>query len=215
MSSAPVARLQRRVSELRHALLPPVFDPTVAPSADDQERIRAFQVLAHAELEDCLETLASEVALTSVAKWRVHGRPRRVVFALLVSFRAEHFFEHWDSRTRPGLAGPNTQRPTTDMQTAVDAALKRFRDEIDNNHGIRRTNVLKLMRPLGLRASDLGAAWLSTLDSFGDRRGAAAHKSSTRLTKLLDARSEYDTVVGAVNGMADLDRLLIRLRQGA
>jgi hypothetical protein len=101
------------------------------------------------------------------------------------------------------------------MQTAVDAALKRFRDEIDNNHGIRRTNVLKLMRPLGLRASDLGAAWLSTLDSFGDRRGAAAHKSSTRLTKLLDARSEYDTVVGAVNGMADLDRLLIRLRQGA
>lgn len=44
------------------------------------------------------------------------------------------------------------------------------------NHGIKETNLLRILLPLGVRVEDFDATWISTVETFSSLRGEAAHK---------------------------------------
>lgn len=78
---------------------------------------------------------------------------------------------------------------------------------IQNNHGIRESNLVALLQPVGIELADLDGTWVSTIDSFGNARGEVAH-GAVGTQRPIDPLTERITVKQLRDGFADLDKLM-------
>src|SRR5690242_7123393 len=88
--SAGLRELERRLRELRLHLLPSKFDPTGTYSPRVIDRARAYRLLAHAEIEACIEELVLDLVTAAYSAWEHDRRPRTCLIAL-ASFYDEKF----------------------------------------------------------------------------------------------------------------------------
>jgi hypothetical protein len=190
------------MGELRRHALPTKFDDTGNYSPRKIDRVRGFRVLAHAEIESCLEDLVGETVDAAYQAWWLDQEPRTTLISLMA-------FSERDFPARQALAedgGP-------DMRERVTAAKDDFMRWVKvENHGIRERNVLKLLLPVGIREHEIETAWLATIDGFGSNRGTTAHQSANKPQTLPDPKSELETVKAIVRGMVPIDRRLAELR---
>ncbi len=192
--------LRRRLEELRRHLLyflPPPPQSKTSFTDRELDLTRSFIVLAHAEIEAFCEDSALAKARAAKQMFHVHGKVTRVQ-RRIVSYHVGRKGWPWNEVTRPSL------------QT-IDSAFQSYSDAIQNNHGIKRINLEKLLFPLGVVDSRLNATWLAQMDSFGLKRGDWAHKSIKALNPP-DPGSESATVNQLLQGLLVLDRVLSRLR---
>lgn len=69
---------------------------------------------------------------------------------------------------------------------------KQLRNElIKKNHGVRKDNILALLKPLGINGTQLDNVWLETMDAYGAIRGGFAHNSQ-RATRPVDPLTEQN-----------------------
>lgn len=190
---ARVLELEARLGELATHLLPgtPYNTRVEAFTGEEIDRTRAYRVLAHAEIEVCLEDLARGVANDAYDAWFADRRPRVAVVALLAySARGRA-----DPPDELPLAGP------ADIAQRVKEAKEALTDRVEANNGVRDRNVLGLLMPVGLTEYDIDQTWLATIDSFGHLRGDTAHASAKRATNLPDPATELARVEDIVSGM--------------
>lgn len=204
-----MARSQRlrtfetRLGELRRHLLPRPFDPTGSYTDRQFDRTRAYRLLAHAEIECCIEDLATTAVNRACSSWQADRRARQCVIALLAYH--EEGLGPVPEEISTSRASP---RP---LRARVEIARQTYNDWVRNkNHGVREKNVLRLLLPAGVLESDLDPAWLQIIDGFGDARGDTAHQPQ-RTQQPPDPASEYNTVSAIVAGMRKLDILLTEL----
>src|ERR1043166_3189151 len=80
-------RLTRRLAELEHLL------PATKPAGDytslEQDNIRAFRLLTHAECEHYFEESVAHVATRALTKYRVSSKPTKVLRSLAHAFCRE------------------------------------------------------------------------------------------------------------------------------
>jgi len=94
-------------------------------------------------------------------------------------------------------------------EEVVRLATNNYWELIKKNHGVREKNLRLLLLPAGIRMADLDQTWISTLDSFGEQRGAAAHKSAVQVN--VDPKSELDTVNFIMTGLKQLDEMMLKV----
>jgi len=194
--------LQTRIVELRRHALPAKFDETGSYSARKIDRVRGFRVLAHAEIESCLEDLVGETVDAAYNAWWVDQRPRTTLVSLMAFCERE-----FPARKALGEGGG------PDMRERVTAAKDDFMRWVKvGNHGIRERNVLKLLLPVGIREIEIESAWLATIDGFGNNRGTTAHQSAKKPQTIPDPKSELETVKAILKGLVPIDRRLSELR---
>lgn len=194
--------LKVRITELRRHTLPAEFDQTGSYSPRKIDRARGFRVLAHAEIESCLEDLAGETVDAAYKGWWLDQQPRTTLISLMAY--CERNFP-----SREALAEDGGH----DMRERITAAKNEFMRWVRvENHGIKERNVLKLLLPVGIREHEIETAWLATIDSFGSDRGTTAHQSASKPQALPDPKSELETVKAIVKGMIPIDRRLAELR---
>lgn len=188
-SSKRYKDLLLRLGKLRRALLPAKFDATGYYRAAERVHLRAvsFRILVHAEIESFIEERAFELFDAGWKAWRNDRTPNGVVLALLA-------YSGVTTSAPPEKLGgdPSNQKSYEDITVPLEKAQAVWRSKHRENHGVKESNVLALLLPLGVPASALDSTMLADLTSFGGLRGSVAHESSVGVTTHADPKSEYD-----------------------
>lgn len=194
--------LRVRITQLRNHFLPRPFNPTGSYSARQFDRARAFRLLAHAEIESYLEAVSFETAIKAYDAWQVRGMVTEPLISMVAYTES--------SLGKIPETTPRTGPP--DLQTRIEKSKNSLtRYSTSQNNGIRESNILRLLLPVGIREADIDSIWLSTIDSFGKDRGVTAH-STSRVSNPPDPKSEFDKVTQIVDGLVDIDRKLLAFR---
>lgn len=197
--------LQRAVTNLWKALLPRKFDPTGTYRSVERVHLRtiSFRILVHAEIESYIEDRAFELFDAGYKAWASDNIPNRVVLALLA-------YSGVMTRPPPGKLGgdPNSQKSYDHVGKPIQKAQAAWRAVHKDNHGIKESNIVALLLPLGIASEDIDTTLLADLTSFGGSRGAVAHRSSIGVTTYADPKSEHDQALQVVAALELVDELI-------
>jgi hypothetical protein len=175
--------LRKRVAELETELIPatkPLGDYTQL----EQDLIRAYRLLVHAECEHYFEQVTLEIANGAFSAYKKYGRVSRVLRALKQSFCRD-----------------------TQLTTGSDifeSVVKSFQKLVASNNGIKEYNLCRLILPLGTSDSLLDRTWLGTMNSFGQKRGDVAHKAAA-VANVADPVTETSLIKLVMTGIQTLD----------
>ncbi|MFA1705972.1 HEPN domain-containing protein [Mycobacterium intracellulare] len=196
--------LQKRVTELRRFLLPSKFDPTGLYSDRIHQRTAAFRLLVHAEFESFLEDLVTAHASECHDNWINRNKPSITLAALLA-------YDENEVRPPTSLLDPQ-QKASNHFNDRLNSAVNRFQGKVRvRNHGVRETNVLSMLLPIGIDALTLDTSWLLDLDNWAQERGAIAHQSSGKVQFQLDPAREYSRVKSLLAGFKVVEAAVMRL----
>jgi hypothetical protein len=155
-------------------------------TATEQDRIHAYVLLAHAELEFFLESLGKDL-VARARRISIAGPCAPVISRLIF------------------LKSKSTGQISSATPEAIEAACNFYDSIVDNNHGLKTRNIMRLFMPLGLTHKDLDTFLLANLDAFGKLRGEFAH-TSARLTQGTQPSSEKKKVDDILSDLSHLDQ---------
>jgi hypothetical protein len=140
--------------------------------------------LCHAEIEYYLEKIALEVTENAFITWSVSkGNITPIIFHLAYNYK---------------LSSDKSKEPPYSM---VVLSFNNYKKTIQNNHGIKESNLINLFRPIGFEVDNLLS---SSLENYGAKRGKFAHTSFTTLT-LLDPILEKNEAWQIITGLKFFD----------
>lgn len=201
MPSARYTEMQKRITVLRHSMLPSRFIATGLYPDRVHQRAAAFRLLAHAEFESFVEDLVTSHVTERLAAWTVARKPS-ITLATLIAY------DEVGGKPPTSLVNP-PQKNSKLFQERVEDAANRFNHQVRvYNHGVREINLLTMVLSIGVEAGDLDLTWLASLDAWAHERGEFAHKSSGKIGIRLDPAKEYAQVKLLMVGFKDLDRLV-------
>lgn len=156
----------------------------------DLDRLAAFRLLVHAEIEDFLEARAKDRIATLASSvntplW-VRNFPELLSLAMVLK-KAPPTAQEFDS-----------QRFTAFVQELVKSA----RSAISENNGIKSQSFLLLSICAGKTVDEVDSVLSGSLNSYGKVRGDIAHKSVTHSTMLQAPSSEVSTATLLVTQLA-------------
>jgi HEPN superfamily RiboL-PSP-like protein len=201
-----MVRGSNRFVELRHRLeeltanllgfLPPPPQSRTSYTSKEFDLARSYIVLAHAEIESYCESLAKEKAGKAVREFDSGAKVTPVLRRIVAYFVAKNLKSWGEVRV-----------PSPEI---VQRAYQSYLETVRSNNGVKRSNLERLLFPLGLSESDLDITWLAQMDSFGSTRGEHAH-NSTRVVNPPDPATVTKTVGQLLQGLLALDRTFSRL----
>lgn len=144
-------------------------------SHKQEDHLKGFRLLCHAEFEDYFESIALRIFDESVDVWK----KKNIANFQIASFFVEH--ERIES----------SDNTLTKSFQIIQYYKKNI---IDTNHGIKEQNIKKMYAPLGFEMKDFDPILFAELDSFGKDRGESAHSSEKHTSVQLDKDTEFARV---------------------
>lgn len=181
--------LKKRINEIIHNFS---FDQdqTIMPTPQQQDMTRAMIFLCHAEFEDYIEQLATNLLVYGEEKWEKCNLANKNIAAL--------FLEH------------DKINKNISIDTKVKKVFCDYKEVIKKNHGIKQDNLKKLYKPLGYLIEDFDQTFISELDSFGVRRGKVAHCSaSSSVIEILDFNTEKEKIERILDELKNFQEVLL------
>lgn len=151
-------RLKRRIAFIETSYLP-VLKAAGNYSDKEQDDIRAYLFLIHAELEYYFEEIARQKTDEALKKWIADHNYKSTILMSLSCFN-------------------KTNITSQKIRERLHLVKNQYHQIINNNHGIKEQNILDILLPLGVHYDDIDNTWLNTISSFGSQRGDVAHKSA-------------------------------------
>lgn len=192
MTSIHLQSLQTRIATLKQIFLPSTWDPLGNYSDVDREKAAAFTVMAHAEIETYIEARVASYADSREAEW---------ISASAVHHSLLAFVQ---------VAFVDASRQATENDPSVDhlirLGVRMLKERIGSNHGIKESNLTKLLPAVGIKLTDLPPGLVQAMDSLGVTRGSYAHNSGTSRT-LVNPQDEFNNVQMIVGHLSTLDTL--------
>jgi hypothetical protein len=181
--------LKKRISSLKKQFLS--FNPSDSLLPQNQDNLRAFKLLVHTEIESYIENSVLAIWNKCENEWKTN---KRVITPLvfLVMFSTSRF-----------EADDKNNKPLT-KDARISQILMSFKSVINDNNGIKKKNILKLVIPFGVDYSHIDQTWLSTIDSYGSSRGEVAHKSFA-VQQPLDKNNELKNLDFVLKGLSKID----------
>ncbi|MCD7972667.1 MAG: hypothetical protein LUG18_08360 [Candidatus Azobacteroides sp.] len=173
--------LETRIRELETNLLPP-SNPLGSYTSKEQDFIRAYCLLCHAEIEAYIEDYTSEIIDLAFESWSAN----KAVLNTIIF----HLTYNCKTKDTP--------------YSMANLAYKDLKKTIKSNNGIKENNLMNIFRPIGFEVDPL---LKSTLNDFGKNRGEIAH-TSFQTQSTLDPLNEKKNVKQILNGLKDFDQEL-------
>ena len=175
--------LLERIGQLDNHLLPPV-NPTGTYTEQDQDLIRSFCLLCHAEIEAYLEDYSLEKISKAFTKWNTNKtKISPIIFHLAYNYN-----------------GKSKESPYSMVVQSYQAVKK----TIESNNGIKENNLNGFFKPIGF---DIDPTLKSILNDFGKTRGQIAH-TSFQTQRQFDPTNEKNQVNLILNGLKTFDEEL-------
>jgi hypothetical protein len=185
------SELKNRLDRLAISLLPIDKDTQVFLKSEE-DRMHAYVLLAHAELEEYLEELGRDVVLKAE---RLSGSNSCApVISRLIYLKNK------------GTGKFNQATPD-----AIATAVKFYQDIVNANNGIKEPNVMALFMPLGLTHDDFNSTLMGNLNTFGRVRGGIAH-TAQKLRQGVQPSAERKAVDDILGDLLSLDTKVRALR---
>lgn len=219
MASQRLQQLISRIAELRTHLLPTDFSEVGDYEQSDQVTVKAlsYRVLSHAEIEAYFEDRVVEIAKNAIGSWKQSQHLSRSLL-YLVSFSGRELCRPPRSLTSP-TGNKEKEWPTylDPSQRLRDCATSYVQAVQMENHGIREHHLLSMLLPVGVDYLALDPVFIADLDSFGRRRGEAAHTSSNLLQvrQGVNPKDEHAVVERLLKGVEPIDEILDNLLNDA
>ena len=182
--------LESRVNELKEKF---VRDQVEAEAADpgfvaDLDRLAAFRLLVHAEIEEYLESKAREGLDALEKAFKGGGQTVRANLCLMVM---------------GAMLGKIARFDTARWSAYAAEVLSAARTAIKENNGIKQASFLQLAVFCGKMPDEMDVTLSSALTTYGKSRGDVAHKSVKRVRNIRAPSAESK----------DADDLLMGLRR--
>lgn len=208
-NTALYTEIEGRLRVLAQRMLPQEFDDFAEYDDVVFDMAKGYCLLAHAEIEDFFERLAFQHVILSTNAWVSSGAPNKCVMAvcLCIAFN-NNFLNDEEKVTKKKVNGAN---PGEVEKLVRGYALNAYRSIVRDNNGIKRKDIVKLLRPTGLLES-VSDQDIDVLESLGVMRGSFAHAShsSLGLRTEMDPRSLYNTINGDVkSAIKNIDNVFI------
>lgn len=180
---SPSPRFNTLVGELnalRQHLLPKEFEPTGDYPPEVLTRALAYRVLVHAEIESYFEERVLDVSRENIRRFLEVGEVRRALVSLMA-------FSGMTHETPPDSLAPEQPNQAKQWPHKIELAerllmaMNAFDAVVRRNHGVKESNLLKLLLPVGVAVGELDPVFLANMNTFGENRGAAAHSSGAML----------------------------------
>lgn len=182
-TSSRYTELTNRISQIEAHLLPP--EKTTGYTDQDQDLIRAYCLLCHAEIEAYFEDIVISAADEAIATWT---KDKTVVTPIIF-----HLAYTLKMSPEKGKDFPPYQM--------VHLAYVNLKKLVDSNNGIKENNIQPLFKPLGY---ELEPILQTSLNDLGKKRGQIAHTSFKTHT-VLDPKTEKKNLAQILNEMAVFD----------
>lgn len=165
-------------------------------------KLQAFVLLAHAAIEDFLESSAQGLLDETITAYRGSHQVNHSVGCLIVS-EVEAQISNAEKRTK---SKPFLLEKLPDF---VEMARKSHENRLYSNNGIKTSSQNALFKPLGINPVDILGEISGALEAFGVKRGSFAHKFKPKTELRRDMLLvEVDKIVG---GLRALDDEIVRL----
>jgi hypothetical protein len=166
-----------------------------------QDKLRAYRLLVHAEIESYLETIVGNKVQKSLTDWNKKSKVNIVLLSLLA----------YNSQEFPSV--PNTiQNVTThnDLNFRIHKVISDFSNLITMNHGIKEKNISNLLVRIGVDVTHIDQTLISNMNSYGVERGDLAH-STYKIHKLINPFDEKDIVGKIISDLQLLEESIMNL----
>lgn len=185
-----LANLKTECDTLQVALLPDLSlanDPTRADyTPEEQKKIAAYCVMTHAEFEFFVEHLLREKLINTIKNIETNSS-KQIIPSLCHQY------------------GKNKTNKKLKINEAQEWYLKILAD----NHGIKESNIERMVFPLGFEISDFDPTLIAELNSFGTTRGNFAHNSFTKVTRQIpNPKDINDRVNNILNMLKDFEAII-------
>ena len=129
MHTEKYIRLKARLNKLRKVYLPRVFSPTGTYTDSVFEKVRAYKVLAHAEMEYYFEEVALAIAQKAYRTWQSGGKSSTPLLSLVA---------YYEGQFPPPPDMHDGNNSTKDINWRVDTSYTSYNRYVrSNNHGIK------------------------------------------------------------------------------
>jgi hypothetical protein len=215
MPSKRFKSLREQLTILETHLLPAEYASTGIYENESEVFVRAlaYRILAHAEIEAYLEERAEEIAQEALLGWQRSKYVSRVTLCLMG-------FSGREMKAPANSIVPPSRNKASDWPALLDIGEK-LADCVSNyvrflrieNHGIRESNILSILLPVGILPSQFDPQFLIDMENFGRRRGVAAHSSTStpHVKQGFDPRLEQEQVAKILVHLENIDDALDRL----
>lgn len=160
------------------------------PTNKQQDKLRGFVLLCHAEIEDYLESIALLLLDNAYKLWLKKRLSNYTLTSFLLRFKKD--FDH-----------------NLTIDNEIYQLKKLYLDDISRNHGVKQDNIRKMFKPLGYNINDFSSALISELDSLGASRGEIAHVASYKAQTLLDKNTIYSKIDNIILELEDFENKII------
>jgi hypothetical protein len=205
------SQLTKELNRLKKQFLPRQFSEINDYSERQLALTFAYRVFAHAEIESYLEDRVWETVQTAKNIWDNQGKASGVLLCV-IAFSGQEMEAPPDT-INPLKGNKNVSLDKLKINRKIDIAIRCFKSVIDQNHGIKETNLLKLLLPIGIDSDDLDQAWLANMNTFGEERGEIAHSSAIKIkTKQPpNPADELERVKQIIQELEKVDQLITNL----
>jgi hypothetical protein len=192
--------INRNKQLCRHFLNRAVFSYPDTPLS--QDKLRAYRLLVHAEIEYYLETIVNNKVQESLSEWEEKSKINIVLLSLLA----------YNKREFPAVPSV-IQGVTTknDLNFRVHGIISDFFDLITTNHGIKEKNISNLLIRIGVDAAKIDQTLISNMNSYGGVRGDLAH-TTYKIQKLINPYDEKNAAERIINDLQTLDEIVMNLK---
>ena len=202
-------QLTKELNRLKKQFLPRKFSEINDYSERQLALTFAYRVFAHAEIESYLEDRVWDTVLTAKKIWDNQGKARGVLLCV-IAFSGQEMEAPPDTLT-PLKGNKNVSLDKLKITKKIDIVIRCFKSVIDQNHGIKETNLLKLLLPIGIDSDDLDKVWLLNMDTFGEERGEIAHSSARKTKQPTNPADELERVKQIIQELEKVDQLITNL----
>lgn len=169
-------------------------------SPEEKLKVAAYVTLVHGEFENFFETICWEKAQTAVTQFSSSGVLSKTVLGLLAfsdicvsDYRELPNGEIKNGVTRKKLANSVVSWDASLLlEGRIKSSLNTYLYLKDANHGIKRTNLLDLLLPIGFPTDDTvyNYSYFENFDKFGSIRGEIVHHSGKEF--VIQERDPYE-----------------------
>ncbi|MBN9335768.1 hypothetical protein [Devosia sp.] len=202
MASQAHSNLSARIEELVEEFVDFDIPLDRGPIQSELDKIAAFKLLSHSEIETFLEERFVQTIQESIASFVAAGKANRcLLFLGLRWLPRDETSQHILQRV------PTAQ----DMRSYLEDCRKKSEREAADNNGVKGDNIKSLAYSAGVQLVDEFPALHGMLDRLGVQRGDVAHKSIGKVNSLNDPRSEASNMRQLILELQTLDEHLLNL----
>lgn len=134
-------------------------------SSKEENFIKAYIVLSHAEIENLFEQLFLTILEYEFTTWLQNKKAGFILSSLFI-------WSHDEKR-----------KNFKDVVNRSHHVFSQYKKIIADNHGIKKENIVKLLEPLGISIDILSDFLLNNLTTFALYRNKIAHTNRTQIRK--------------------------------